>query len=129
MAAYLSRNNVDLAKVSFIEMPYPLMAGAVQRGTVDAAVLVEPFASGAANDLRIVAKPLDAIAPEFLLSGWFTSKAWLAANKPLAKRFASAIAETNRWANANHQQSGEELQKYSKVSDATIAHMGRSVYG
>ena len=128
MAAYLTRNNVDLTKVNFIEMPYPLMPQAVVRGTVDAAVLVEPFASGAANDVRIVAKPLDAIAPEFLLSGWFTTKAWFTANMGLAKRFAAVMAETSRWANANHQQSGELLQKYSKVSDATIARMGRSVY-
>jgi NitT/TauT family transport system substrate-binding protein len=128
IAAFLTKNNVDLAKVNFIEMPYPLMAQAVERGTVDGAVLVEPFASGAANDVRIVAKPLDALGSEFLLSGYFTTKAWLNANMQLAKRFTAVMYETARWANANHQKSGELLQKYSKVDPAAIARMGRAVY-
>jgi NitT/TauT family transport system substrate-binding protein len=128
MAAYLTKAGVDVASVNFIEMPYPLMAAAVQRGTVGAAVLVEPFVAFAANDVRVVAKPLDALAPEFLLAGWFTTTTWLNANKDLARRFVAVMYETARWANANHDKSGALLQKYSKVDDATVARMARAVY-
>jgi NitT/TauT family transport system substrate-binding protein len=128
MAAYLTKNGVDPAKVNFIEMQYPLMAPAVERGTVTGAVLVEPFLTFAATDVRVFAKPLDALAPEFLLAGWFTTTTWLNANRPTARKFVAAMYETARWANANHAKSGELLQKYSKVDDATVAHMARSVY-
>jgi NitT/TauT family transport system substrate-binding protein len=128
MAAYLTKNGIDPAKVNFIEMQYPLMAPAVVRGTVAAAVLVEPFVTFAANDVHVFAKPLDALSTEFLLAGWFTTTTWLEANRPLARKFVAAMYETARWANANHAKSGELLQKYSKVDDATVAHMARSVY-
>jgi NitT/TauT family transport system substrate-binding protein len=128
MAAYLTKNGIDPGKVNFIEMPYPLMAAAVVRGTVAGAVLVEPFVTFAVNDVRVFAKPLDALAPEFLLAGWFTTTTWLAANLPLARKFVAVMYETARWANANHAKSGELLQKYSKVDDATVQHMARSVY-
>jgi NitT/TauT family transport system substrate-binding protein len=62
MAAYLTKNGIDPSKVNFIEMPYPLMAPAVVRGTVAAAVIVEPFVAASANDLRTFAKPLDSLA-------------------------------------------------------------------
>jgi NitT/TauT family transport system substrate-binding protein len=128
MAAYLTKNGVDPAKVNFIEMPYPLMAAAVVRGTVAGAVIVEPFVAASANDVRTFAKPLDALSPEFLLAGWFTTSTWLKANTPTARKFVAAIYETARWANANHAKSGELLQKYSKVDDATVARMTRAVY-
>jgi NitT/TauT family transport system substrate-binding protein len=128
MAAYLTKSGIDPGKVNFIEMPYPLMAQAVEHGTVTGAVLVEPFVTFAGSDVRVFADPLDALSTEFLLAGWFTTTTWLDANRPLARKFVAVIYETARWANANHAKSGELLQKYSKVDDATVAHMARSVY-
>jgi NitT/TauT family transport system substrate-binding protein len=128
MAAYLTKNGIDPSKVNFIEMPYPLMAPAVVRGTVAAAVIVEPFVAASANDVRTFAKPLDSLASEFLLAGWFCTTTWLSANAATARKFVAVMYETARWANANHQKSGELLQKYSKVDDATVAHMARAVY-
>jgi NitT/TauT family transport system substrate-binding protein len=128
MAAYLTKSNIDFTKVNFIEMPYPLMAPALKRGTVAAAVVVEPFATAAADDIRVVAKPLDALSRQFLLAGWFTTRAWLAANPAVARRFVAATYETARWANANHAKSAEILQKYSKVDDATVQRMQRAIY-
>lgn len=128
MAAWLTRNNVDPAKVSFVEMPYPTMGPAVQRGTVAAAVIVEPFIAATSDIVRVFAKPLDALAPEFLLSGWFTTDAWLKANRESARTFVRTIYETARWANENHAKSAEILQKHAKVDDATMQRMARAVY-
>ena len=128
MAAYLAKNNVDIAKVNFIEMPYPSMAPALLRGTVSAAMLVEPFITAAGDGVHTFAKTLDALSPQFLLAGWFTTSTWLKANPDLAKRFVTAIVATAKWANANHVESGKLLQKYSKVDDATVNKMIRAVY-
>ena len=40
------------------------------------------------------------------------------------------LYETARWANvtANHDRSGQILQKYSKISDAALHRMTRTVY-
>jgi ABC-type nitrate/sulfonate/bicarbonate transport system substrate-binding protein len=48
------------------------------------------------------------------------------ANAPVAKRFAAAIYETARWANANRGRSAEILQKYAKIDPAVIAKMTRT---
>ncbi|SDB81304.1 NitT/TauT family transport system substrate-binding protein [Raineyella antarctica] len=41
----LRENGVDPAQVNFMELPFPDMAGALERGTVDAVWAVEPFQS------------------------------------------------------------------------------------
>lgn len=128
MAAWLTKNNVDFSKVNFVEMAFPAMAPALQRGTVAAAVLVGPFIFAAADTTRVLAKPLDALAPEFLLSGWFATKAWLLANPQLAKKFVAAMIETAKWANANHAGSAKVLAKYTKMDEALLDKSIRAVY-
>ncbi len=43
----------------------------------------------------------------------------------IARRFAAAIYETARWANANHARSGEILVKYAKIDPSVIGKMTR----
>jgi ABC-type nitrate/sulfonate/bicarbonate transport system substrate-binding protein len=81
-----------------------------------------------ANDAKIFAKPYDAIAKQFLISDWFTTRDWLTKNGDAAKRFVGAIYDAARWANTHHDESAAILAKYTKVDVERIRRMNRCTY-
>lgn len=126
--AWLSNNGADITTIKVIEMPQPEMRAALGRGTIAAATISEPFLSNAKNDVRPFGKPYDAVANRFLISQWITTRAWLAKNAAGAKRFAAAIYETARWANANHDASLPILVKYLKVDPERMLGIRRAEF-
>lgn len=128
-SVWLEQNGVDFHKVNFIEIHFPEMSAALSRGTVDAAMMGEPFLSAiVGKTARVMATPYAAIAPEFMISAWFTTRDFLAKNGETVKRFASVMSDTARWANANHDQSAEILAKYTHIDLAVITKMTRCLY-
>jgi NitT/TauT family transport system substrate-binding protein len=128
-SVWLEQNGVDYHKVHFTEIHFPEMGAALNRGIADAAMLGEPYLSAIVPETaRVMAMPMTAIAPDFLVSAWFTTRDFLAKNRDMVKRFASVITDTARWANANHDQSGEILAKYTHMDPMVISKMIRSTY-
>jgi len=127
-AVYLIKNGVDLAKVRFVEMPFPEMAPALKRGTVAAATISEPFLSGGAADIRPLYEAFGAVGNRYMLGGWFSSRRFAETQRPLAGKFMSVIYQTGKWANANRVRSGEILAKYSRMSITTIVGMTRATF-
>jgi NitT/TauT family transport system substrate-binding protein len=127
--SWLTQNGADVTKVHFVEMPFPQMPPALARGTLAAACLSEPIMSEAtAADAKVFAKVYDAVAKQFLISDWFTTRDWLAKNLDVAKRFVGAIYDAARWANAHHDDSAAILAKYTKVDVDRIKRMNRCSY-
>ena len=126
LVVWLMKNGVDPATVSVIELPFPSMVPAIARGTVAGAVCAEPFITAGGDDVRVLTLVHDAIAPRFMTGGFFSSGAWVKANAPVAKRFAAAVYQTARWANANRAKSADILQKYAKIDPAIITRMTRT---
>jgi NitT/TauT family transport system substrate-binding protein len=127
--SWLTQNGADITKIHFVEMPFPQMPGALSRGVLAAATLGEPIMSDAlAADAKILGKPYDAIAKQFNISDWFTTRDWLTKNPDVGKRFVGAIYDAARWANTHHDDSAAILAKYTKIDVDRIRHMNRSGY-
>lgn len=128
--AWLLANGGDPAKLRTVEMPFSEMGSALARGTVDAAVISEPSRSAALRTgaVREFANPTSAIAPQYLLSGWFATTDVVARNPDAIRRFANAIYDAARWANAHHDESAAVLAKWAKLDLATVRGMVRSPF-
>jgi len=126
--AWLAVNGADLAKVRFVEMPLPQMADAIARGIIGAAHIGEPQLTAGSALVQPIAKPYDAIAPQFILSDWFTTRDWIARNPDAAKRVVSVAYETARWANANHDESLAILARLAKYDLDLVRSMRRAAY-
>lgn len=113
---WLARGGVDPTKVRIIEMPLPEMGAAIERGTVAGALVAESALSvaKAGGKVRELANPFGLIAPEFLLSAWFSTTPFIQKNPALVKTFAAAIHETGKWANGHHDEYMVILAKYSQ---------------
>jgi NitT/TauT family transport system substrate-binding protein len=128
--AYLTKNNVNIADVKRVEVVFSEMAPAIERGTIDAALISEPALSVALKkgEISVLADPNADIAPRFLAGAWFTTRQFAQQNPDLVKRFASAIYETARWANTHHDQSAQILAKYTKLDPDIARTMIRAEY-
>jgi NitT/TauT family transport system substrate-binding protein len=132
MQAWLDQNGGDANAIKFVEIPFPQMAAALKRGTVDAAPIVEPALTIAKGEgtIRVMMPPIYSVyGPKFMLGGWFSSKPWLEKNGALAQRFVAAIYETGRWANSHPDESSTILAKYAKLEPALLKKMARVPYG
>ena len=120
---WLDQRGVDPAKVSRVEMGFPAMPAAIQRGTVAAAMLGEPVLSVASNVVQSIANPISAIGPQTLVSAWYTTKTDLQENASTVEKFRTAIVEAGRWANQHHDTAVAILAKYAKVSPDSVRNM------
>lgn len=126
--AWLTQNDVDPASVEFTELPQPSMQPALARGQVQGAVIVEPTLSAVKDNVRVIGKPYDAIAKSFLISEWFSTPEWLAANPAVAKKLVGVIYDTARWANKNPALSLPMLAAYLKLDPERLKTMSRALY-
>jgi NitT/TauT family transport system substrate-binding protein len=127
--AWIDANGGDPSAVKIVEIPFPEMSAALTDGRIDAALLVEPFASAAKGKVTLLNDAMPAIAPRFFVTGWFAKLSWLDQNKPAAKKFIDATERANGWANANHDASAGVLGKYTPIPADVIRTLVRAKYG
>lgn len=60
------------------------------------------------------------IARRFILTAYFTSGDWLAANKRVAQTFAGVIAQAGLWAMNNRRQAAQMLAKYIPMKEPRV---------
>jgi NitT/TauT family transport system substrate-binding protein len=127
-AIWIDKNGGDSSKVQFIEMPFPDMPLALGSHRVDSAFPAEPFVTQSKNVARIFGDAYAAIAPQFSIGVWVTTKDWADAHKDIVAKFAQAIGRAAAWANTHHTESGAILAKYGKLEPAVTQAMSRVKY-
>jgi NitT/TauT family transport system substrate-binding protein len=109
----------DPSGIEFVEMPFPNMPAAVDKGQVDAAWVVEPSLSavtGAGG--RVVAWNFVDAAPDLTVAAYFTSTKLIADDPDLVKRFTEAITESLAYADSHPDEVREVLASYTKIDPA-----------
>ena len=125
---WLRLNGADASKVKLLEIPYPEMSPALDRGTIAAAFIGEPFLSSAKANVRILSRAYDVVAPSFYIGAWFSSRTWLSKNPDLARRLSDALYKAAVWGNGHHDETAAILAKYTKQDVDAIRQMNRATY-
>jgi NitT/TauT family transport system substrate-binding protein len=114
---WLDKNGGDSKSVKWLEVPDANAVAALQAGRIDAASVSEPALDDALHSglARSLASVFDAVAKRFLISGYFTSPAFAAAQPGLIRTFAAVMSQTAKWANANRSRTAQILEKYIKT--------------
>ncbi|HEY4441535.1 MAG TPA: ABC transporter substrate-binding protein [Candidatus Elarobacter sp.] len=126
--AWLDKNGADSKSVNYVEMPFSDMPLALASHRIDAALVAEPSVTEAKKNARTLAQAYDAIAPDFLIGGWFTSQRWAGAHPDLVKKVAGVLRESAVWANKNGAASADVLASATKIDPATLKVMVRAVF-
>jgi NitT/TauT family transport system substrate-binding protein len=127
LLAYLDTNKVPRDSVKFVELPFSEVGAALERGTIQASIITEPFKTRAmaAGQIREFGDTYLTIQPEIAPIFWFTTKSWIQKNPELAKKFVGAIYAVAKWANTHYKESGDILAKVAKMDPAVVASMKR----
>jgi NitT/TauT family transport system substrate-binding protein len=108
----------DATTLNFVEMAFPTMPAALEKGEVDAAWVVEPQLSTikAAGGREIASTFVDA-APNLTVAAYFTSEKLIAADADLVKRFTEAINESMTYADSHPDEVRAILASYTKIDE------------
>lgn len=124
---WVDRHGGDSSTLKLIEMPISAVAPALEAGRIDAGCCIEPELQAALGDgkVKVLCAPCDAIAPEFLYTGWFTTAEYAEKNRAVVDAFAKTIREAAAYTNAHRAATDEAMSKFSGVPVATMRKMRR----
>jgi NitT/TauT family transport system substrate-binding protein len=133
LRAWLPAHGVDESSVHLVEIPQSTTLPALQRGTMDAGLLSEPFVTFGKGQVRAVGSPFDAAAnlaanKQFCVSVWYASKPWFEADAARARAAVAAIYDTARWANAHRDNTFAILVRDGKLDAVKAQGMQRTTY-
>jgi NitT/TauT family transport system substrate-binding protein len=126
---WIDASGGDSTAVGYVEIPLSVQLVALRSGRIDAIGSVEPWVSQAKAETRVIGKPYDSVAKEFLISGWVTTRAWVDANRDTCRRFVQAIARTAQWANRSPEATAQILARRFDIPPDVVATMQRTKMG
>lgn len=114
----------DPSKVQFVEIAFPQMPAALDKGQVDAAWVVEPSLSVIkGNGGKVVASNYVDVAPDLTVAMYFASTQLIAEDPDLVARFTEAMKESLAYADAHPDEVRQVLTKYTKIDAKTLEAM------
>lgn len=120
--AVLKSDNVDPSSVHYVQVPFPEMATALQKGQVDAAIMVEPFATAAAKQLG-AHKVIDTCSgptDKEPLSGYMATNQFVEKNPKTVAAFQRAIKAAQAIA-ADRKVVEDTLPTFTKIDKKTAS--------
>jgi NitT/TauT family transport system substrate-binding protein len=118
MDAWTDQNGGDSKTLKFLEVPNITMVDAAALGRVDGAIIADPgYTAGLeGGKVRHLANVNTGVAKRFMVSAWFSSRAWADHNPDAIRKFAAAINDGATWAVKNPQPAALLLQKYMRLT-------------
>ncbi|MBV9439928.1 MAG: ABC transporter substrate-binding protein, partial [Candidatus Eremiobacteraeota bacterium] len=128
MRSWMDRNGGDSTSLKLVEIPISAIAEAIAQGRVAAGSANEPILGGAlaSGKVRVIAHTFDAIAPRFMFTAWFTTRAWAEANRSTVASFARVVGSAAAFANANPGKTVDDIAKFTGIDPAVVARMPRT---
>ncbi len=129
--AWIDANGGDSKTVRFVEIPQTEAGAAVEAHRVAAALIIHPQvdAALATGNVHVLGEPYAALAPSYLISGWFATTDWVRAHPDAVRKFVRVVEDTAAYANVHHAETAPVLADFSKIPLPVITKMTRAVLG
>ena len=112
----VAKDGGDASKVTFVELAFPNMAPALDKGDVDGIFVVEPFLSAAkAKGWKQIGSYAD-VDPNLCVALYFTSTKLIGDNPDLVKRFTDAMKESLSYAQSHPDEARSILTTYTTIT-------------
>ena len=120
---WIDKNGGDSRTLRFLEVPNLTMVDAIAAGRVDAAIVADPgYTTGIESGrVRRFASVNSGIGKRFMITAWFSSRAWANANADFLHKFDAILNQAATWAVKNPVAAAAVLHKYLRLS-TTRAH-------
>jgi NitT/TauT family transport system substrate-binding protein len=114
--AFLRKQGLDPAQVTYVEIPFPSMLDALTRGSVDAINVPQPFHRIAVNtgQARPLGYPFVDVQPGLHITSYAGSAAWLDANPNSVRAFVNAMSKAVVYLRANPEEAKTMTAEFTK---------------
>jgi NitT/TauT family transport system substrate-binding protein len=129
--AWVDQNGGDSKTLQFVEIPVASQLAALNAGRIAAGGIINPFFADAlaSGSARMLAPFYSAIAPRFMLSGWFTTTDFARQHRDAIAAFQRLIATTAVYTNAHHAETAPLLATWSGITLDQAQHFPRMTNG
>lgn len=117
MIQYLKKNNVDVSKIDFVEIPFPQMLQVLESKQVDAIATVEPFVSFSKKNgkNKVLGHFFSETMPELEVATYDASNQWIMKNLNTVESLNLALQKASIFANRNPDELRTIIAKYTKL--------------
>jgi NitT/TauT family transport system substrate-binding protein len=127
--ASLEKQGVDPKSIKLLEVPFPEMPAALERGRVDAIWAAEPFLTQELGQgAREVDAPLVTLAPNFVNGGYEASDKYIAQNGDVVAKFNRAMSRSVDYAHAHPDEVRKTIPTFTKIPPAVAAKIRLPVW-
>jgi NitT/TauT family transport system substrate-binding protein len=125
--AWVDAHGGDWTTLKLVELPIGAIFEAVLNGRVDAGTTNNPYLQSALDTkkVRFLADIDASIAPEFLLTCWFTTDEYARDNPQIIGAFRATLHEASLYANAHPAQTVDAFAKFTGMDSGVVAKMER----
>jgi NitT/TauT family transport system substrate-binding protein len=127
--AWIDQSGGDSKTLKFIEVPQSLVLSALTAGRIDATVVSNTQLGDAmqSGDFKNLGEPNTAIGKRYIVNTWYTTRAFVAQNPDLIRRFRAALTPAAVYANAHPDEMVKYLAPFVKIDEAKLRNMAHSV--
>jgi NitT/TauT family transport system substrate-binding protein len=125
---WLDNHGGDGKSLRPVELKATEQLAALNAGRIDVVALKPPYLTVAmqSGKVRVLGKPLDVIAPRFLLSCWVSSTDYIAKNPETLKGFVAALTEASVYCNKHQADTIDIVAQFSSQDPALLREGVRS---
>jgi NitT/TauT family transport system substrate-binding protein len=126
---WMDQHGGDGKSIRAVGMNAGEQLAALQQGRIDVVMLKPPFLTVAMRSgrVRVLGKPLDVIAPRFLVSCWVATTDYIAKNPEAVTAFVAGVMEGARYTNRHQDATVDMVAQFSKQDPAQIKAGVRTV--
>ena len=126
--AWIDSTGGDSKTVRFIELPISAIVPAIVDGRVPAGMVTDPFYKDAvtAGRVKTIGRPNQAIAKRYLITGYVTTEAFIAAHPAAASAFAQVLDRSGAFVMTHHAEAVAAVAPFWGLSAAVISGMATS---
>lgn len=128
--AWIDQNGGDSSTVKFLELPPQAGLIALDSGRVDAVTLANPYMTQAiaAKKARVLGWSSEAIAKKFLLTAYFTTKAFAAKNPEVIRGFAQGMAASAAYLNTHSAETTDLVVRFTGALPEVVAKIPHETF-
>ncbi|MGC5614928.1 ABC transporter substrate-binding protein [Georgenia sp. Z1491] len=125
----LDNLRLDTEALEFVEIPFPEMVAGVENGHVDAATLIEPFATIAISQgYRPVLHPFASWEPETQIGISLTTQEYASENPEVVEAFQAARLATAQYVTENPDEFRSALLELGEFDEQVVQDMNLPLY-
>jgi NitT/TauT family transport system substrate-binding protein len=127
--SYLEAQGADASSVKLTEMPFPTMLPAVTQHRVDAALVIEPFATTAQNQgARVLFRPYVEAKANLAIGTYSATEQYIRQNPEVVKSFQDGLAQTAAYVAEHPDEFRTALTTIAKVAPDLAAKVNLPVW-